>query len=204
MPKQAHRSNKYPFDGKNRAALIIDGDNVRSTGKHYGILYPFDDTADWVQTPSNLGIDKLISTCVFFTLPYAKTRDRRLLPLADRRRFCEHLYVRPPNQAGYHDNEMYREAIRLAPRLDTLVLMSSDGGKDGGIYRFAAELREGYNRFTGYYDSSLICEVVCISSHLDANANWPVQAINSVALEDMFPELRHRLRQLRPFSALTA
>ncbi len=205
MPRQSHRQDKFPFDGLNRAAIIFDGDNVRNGLIRYGYLPNFDVLVDWISCPENLGIEKVVSACAFLTVSHANTTNHRQLPIKNRSRFCEHLLVSPKRKSGYKDDEMYREAIRLAPRIDTLVIVSSDGGADGGTYRFAAELRKGFDRFAGIYQDRLACEVVCISSHLKAGANWQKRAVNSVAIEDIFPEkLRPRLHHMKPFSAISA
>ena len=188
MPKQTRRTGKYPNNDLNRAAIIFDGDNVRSGLIGYGYLPNFDVLVDWISNPGNLGIDRLVSICAFLTVPHRNTTNHRLLPIKNRELFCEHLMINPSSRTGYKDDEMYREAIRLAPQIDTLVIVSSDGGADGGTYRFAAELREGYNRFTGLYSEMVTCEVVCISSHLNAGANWIESAVNAVAIEDIFPD----------------
>ncbi len=204
MPKRTRRPDKCPNDGLNRTAVIFDGDNLRSTLIEYGYLPHFDDILDWIEDPNNLGVDRVSRACIFLTVPHPYALDHRVIPIKHRDRFCLHFTERVPGQPGYRDDEMYLEALSIASSVTTMVLVSSDGGAEGGTYRFAEELRAGRDRFRGVRRSELATEVICISSALSANADWERLAKNSVPLEEILPQLKPRLSLLRPFAAMPA
>ncbi len=206
MPRR-RRTDKEPL---NRALTLFDGDNLRDGLFKLGHIPPFDTFLDWVADPDNLGIDAISRSCLYLTVPSVAHKHHLVLPVKDRTRFCMHPFVvpRPPEMVDeikwgsrYKDEVMFRgtwDHLHASPAIRTVVAFSSDGGHEGGMFRFGDEVRQGYDRFKGIRRPEWGREVVTIVDPSSAPADWRRQVPNSESLVRIIPELGPRIRRLRP------